>query len=37
VNTQAAGLSGPDPGTPGFGTLTEGTLPYWNIHEWELK
>jgi peptide/nickel transport system substrate-binding protein len=37
VNTQSAGLRGPDPGAAGFGTLTEGTLPYWNIHEWEIR
>ncbi len=37
VNTQVAGLSGPDPGTAGFATLTPGTLPYWNIGNWQLR
>jgi hypothetical protein len=37
VNTNVATLRGPDPGTPGFGTSSPGTLPYWNIHEWELS
>lgn len=37
VNTWSAALHGPEPGTAGFGTLAEGTLPYWNIHEWELR
>jgi ABC-type transport system substrate-binding protein len=37
VNTQVAGLTGPDPGTAGFATFTPGTLPYWNIGDWELK
>jgi peptide/nickel transport system substrate-binding protein len=37
VNTQVAGLTGPVPGTAGFGRLTPGTLPYWNIGEWELR
>jgi peptide/nickel transport system substrate-binding protein len=36
VNTQVAGLQGPEPGTAGFGTMTPGTLPYWNIQDWEL-
>jgi peptide/nickel transport system substrate-binding protein len=37
VNTQVAGLTGPDPGSAGFATLTPGTLPYWNIGDWELR
>ncbi|HZT06853.1 MAG TPA: ABC transporter substrate-binding protein [Chloroflexota bacterium] len=37
VNAQVAGLSGPDPGTSGFGALSPATLPYWNIGEWELR
>ncbi len=37
VNTQIAGLRGPEPGTAGFGTMTPGTLPYWNIQDWELR
>ncbi|MPZ15400.1 MAG: hypothetical protein GEU73_13410 [Chloroflexi bacterium] len=36
VNTHVSGLRGPDPGTAGFGESAPGTLPYWNIHEWEL-
>jgi peptide/nickel transport system substrate-binding protein len=37
VNTHVAALRGPDPGTSGVGTLTRGTLRYWNIHDWELS
>ncbi len=37
VNAQVAGLQGPEPGTAGFGTMTPGTLPYWNIQDWELR
>jgi len=37
VNTRVSGLRGPEPGIPGSGTLTPGTLPHWNIHEWELN
>ena len=37
VNCQVAALTGPDPGTAGFATLTPGTLPYWNISNWELR
>ncbi len=37
VNIQVAGLQGPEPGTSGFGAMTPGTLPYWNIQDWELR
>lgn len=41
VNTQVAGLRGPEPGTTGTGTtsgtFTPGTLAHWNVHEWELR
>lgn len=37
VNTQVAGLRGPDPGSPGFGVSAPGTLQYWNVQEWELR
>jgi peptide/nickel transport system substrate-binding protein len=37
VNTRVSGLRGPEAGIPGSGTLTPGTLPHWNIHEWELS
>ncbi len=37
VNTVVKGLQGPDPGVPGSGNLTPGTLAHWNIHEWTLQ
>jgi peptide/nickel transport system substrate-binding protein len=34
VNTRVPSLQGPEAGTPGFGSLTPGTHPYWNIQDW---
>ena len=36
VNSYAASLHGPTNKTVGHGEQ-RGTLPYWNIHEWELR
>jgi peptide/nickel transport system substrate-binding protein len=37
VNTRVANLVGPEPGTPGAGTFTPGTVPWWNVHEWHFQ
>ena len=37
VNTRVRSLKGPEAGTPGFGTLTPGTHPYWNVHDWYFE
>src|SRR5687767_10440002 len=36
VNTHTANLHGPNNKTVGAGEQ-RGTLPYWNIHEWEIR
>lgn len=37
VNSRVANLVGPEAGTPGAGTFTPGTVPWWNVHEWYFQ
>jgi peptide/nickel transport system substrate-binding protein len=37
VQSRATGLQGPEAGISAQGVLVPESLPYWNIHEWELR